>query len=198
MEIVTRPGQPRSTGLAGGVVRIRRVSIYTRAKTSCPTGAFLGNRLAKRTTEMQTTNLYEVSTDRRRLNVDLIHGFLSSSSWAQNIPRRVVEKLIQHSLCFGAFCGGQQVGFGRVITDCATFAYIADVFVVPEHRSHGVAKLVLRAMLQHPDLQGLRRILLATVDAHKLYEQFGFQLLTHPEHYMTIHRPDVYAQGRHK
>ena len=147
---------------------------------------------------MQSPHPYEISTDKRRLDVDLIHNFLSSSYWAQNIPRTVVEKCIQHSLCFGAFCDNRQIGFGRVITDFATFAYIADVFVVSEHRMRGVSKLILRAMLQHPELQGLRRILLATPDAHGLYAQFGFQPLTHSEHYMTIHSPDVYRRSEPK
>lgn len=141
---------------------------------------------------MQTSNPYEISTDKHRLKVDLIYDFLRSAYWSRNIPRSVVEQCIQHSLCFGAFYSGQQVGFGRVITDLATFGYIADLFVVPEHRGRGVSKLLLRAMLEHPDLLGLRRILLATQDAHGLYAQFGFQPLAHAEHYMTIHRPDIY------
>lgn len=138
---------------------------------------------------------YEISTDKRRLNVDLIFDFLRSTDWAKNIPRSVVDRSIENSLCFGAFHDGNQVGFGRVVTDCATFAYIADIFVVPEHRGRGVARLLLREMLDHPVLQGLRRILLATVDAHGLYAQFGFLPLAHPEHYLTIHRPDIYASG---
>lgn len=144
---------------------------------------------------MAARDQYEISTDKRRLNVDLIFEFLRSTDWAKDIPRSVVDRSIENSLCFGAFSDGNQVGFGRVITDCATFAYIADVFVVPEHRGRGVARLLLRAMLEHPELQGLRRILLATVDAHGLYAKFGFVPLAHPEHYLTIHRPDVYAPG---
>jgi GNAT superfamily N-acetyltransferase len=142
---------------------------------------------------MPTPTEYEISTDPGRFDLDLVHEFLSSTYWARNIPRKVVEKSIQHSLCFGAFCGGRQVGFGRVITDRATFAYIADVFVVPEHRRRGVSKLILRAMLDHPDVQGLRRILLATQDAHGLYARFGFVPLENPEHYLTIHRPNPYS-----
>jgi GNAT superfamily N-acetyltransferase len=138
---------------------------------------------------------YEVSTDAARLNVAMIHAFLSRSYWAQKIPLSVVEKSIQHSLCFGVYRADQQVGFARVITDFATFGYLADVFVLPEHRGRGVAKILLQAILQHPELQGLRRLLLATHDAHALYAQFGFRLLASPGDFMSIHRPDVYAAG---
>ena len=144
---------------------------------------------------MQAPRHYEISTDRSRLDVALIHDFLRSSYWAQGIPRAVVERSIQHSLCFGAFLGGRQVGFARVISDFASIAYVADVFVVPEHRGRGISKLLMRAIIEHPDLQGLRRILLATRDAHGLYAQFGFEPLTHPEHFMTLHKPDVYRDG---
>ncbi|MBI2946009.1 MAG: GNAT family N-acetyltransferase [Verrucomicrobia bacterium] len=137
---------------------------------------------------------YVISTEASRMDAGLIHEFLHSSYWAKDIPRAVVEKSLQHSLCFGAFCDGGQVGFARVITDRATFAYLADVFVIPEHRCRGVARKLLRAILDHPELQGLRRLLLATDGAHALYAQFGFQPLAHPEHYMTIHHPDVYRR----
>ncbi len=145
---------------------------------------------------MQAPRHYEISTDRSRLDVALIHDFLRSSYWAQGIPRAVVERSIQHSLCFGAFLGGRQVGFARVISDFASIAYVADVFVVPEHRGRGISKLLMRAIIEHPDLHGLRRILLATRDAHGLYAQFGFEPLAHPEHFMTLHRPDVYRDGK--
>jgi GNAT superfamily N-acetyltransferase len=145
---------------------------------------------------MQASDPYEISTDRNRLDVEQIHRFLSSCYWAANIPRRVVERSIEHSLCFGAFCGNQQVGFARAITDHATFAYIADVFVIPEHRGRGVAKLLIRAIIEHPELQGLRRFLLATSDAHGLYARFGFQPLSHPEHYLTLHNPAVYTPDK--
>ena len=143
---------------------------------------------------MQSSDQYEISTDRSRLDVTLIYDFLRSSYWAKDIPRAVVETAIQHSLCFGAFQGQRQVGFARVITDLATFGYIADVFVVPEQRGRGISKLLLRAILAHPELQGLRRFLLATQDAHGLYAQFGFQPLAHPEHFMTVHHPDLYRR----
>ncbi len=146
---------------------------------------------------MQTPGQYEISTERSRLDLALIHDYLGSSYWAQGIPRAVVERSIQHSLCFGAYLDGRQTGFARVVTDYATFAYVADVFVVPEHRGRGISKLLLRAILEHPELQGLRRFLLATHDAHGLYAQFGFQPLAHPEHFMTVHKPDVYRGENH-
>lgn len=144
---------------------------------------------------MQAPEHYEISTDRSRLDIALIHDFLRSSYWAQGIPREVVERAIQHSLCFGAFLDGRQVGFARVISDFAAIAHIADVFVVPEHRGRGVSKLLMRAIVEHPELQGLRRMFLATRDAHGLYAQFGFQPLTQPEQYMTLRKIDGYRDA---
>lgn len=140
------------------------------------------------------TNHYEISTDRSRLDVSLIHDFLRSSYWAQGIPREIVEKSIEHSLCFGVYCDNGQVGFARVISDFATMAYLADVFIIPSHRKRGASKLLMRAILDHPELQGLRRFLLATWDAHGLYSQFGFQVVPDPDHFMTIHHPDIYRR----
>jgi GNAT superfamily N-acetyltransferase len=147
---------------------------------------------------MPMTDQYEISTDRGRLDVAMIHDFLSSSYWARNIPRAVVERSIQHSLCFGAFHSGRQVAFARVVTDYATMAYLADVFVLPEHRGRGLSKMLVREILAHPELQGLRRLLLATRDAHALYARFGFHALEHPDEFMTIHYPDRYRQGDEK
>ena len=141
---------------------------------------------------MQLPLEYEIVTERNRLDIAMIHGFLQSSYWAKNVPRSVVERSIEGSLCFGVFRGGQQVGFARVVTDFATMAYLADVFVVPEHRGRGISKMLIRAILDHPRLQGLRRFLLATQDAHGLYAQFGFKPLANPEHFMTLHNPNVY------
>jgi N-acetylglutamate synthase-like GNAT family acetyltransferase len=138
---------------------------------------------------------YEISTDRSRLDIALIHDFLRSSCWAQGIPRAVVERSIRHSLCFGAYLDGRQAGFARVISDFATIAHVADVFVVPEHRGRSISKLLMRAIVDHPDLQGLRRFFLATRDAHRLYAQFGFQPLTQPEQFMTLRKIDVYRGG---
>jgi GNAT superfamily N-acetyltransferase len=106
-----------------------------------------------------------------------------------------VERAIAGSLCFGLFSEqGDQVGFARMITDCATFAYLADVYVLEEHRGKGLGKWIVETILAHPSLQGLRRILLATRDAHQLYAQFGFEPLANPESLMSIHRPNVYGQ----
>lgn len=135
---------------------------------------------------------YEVSTERNRMDISLIHESLRSTYWAKNVPRSVVEASIQGSLCFGVFHGAQQVGFARVISDFATMAYLADVFVVPEHRGRGVSKMLMRFILAHPRLQGLRRFFLATQDAHGLYAQFGFEPLANPEHFMTLHNPNGY------
>jgi N-acetylglutamate synthase-like GNAT family acetyltransferase/predicted metal-dependent hydrolase len=138
----------------------------------------------------------EISTERGRLDVDLIHEFLGKESyWAKNVPRDVVERSIANSLCFGVYRDGKQIAFARVISDFATFAYLADVFVVKEERGKGVSKFLVANILAHPQLQGLRRFLLATEDAQGLYAQFGFEPITHPERYMTIHRPDVYSKG---
>ena len=131
--------------------------------------------------------MYTISTEKSRLDIDRIHRYLSEESyWAKNIPRDLVELSIEHSLCFGAFAADEQVGFARVITDYAVFAYLADVFVLAEHRGRGVAKAIMRAIRGHPALQRLRRWHLLTADAHGLYTQFGFHPLTKPEQHMEI------------
>jgi GNAT superfamily N-acetyltransferase len=135
---------------------------------------------------------YQITTDRARLDVDAIHAFLSRSYWSPGIPRAVVERAIANSLCFGALCNGVQVGFARVVTDKATFAYLADVYVLEAHRGRGLARRIMDAVIHHPDLQGLRRMLLATLDAHGLYAKFGFQPLAAPERMMEVHDPDAY------
>ena len=136
-----------------------------------------------------------VSTDRARMDVAMIHRFLSESYWARGIPLALVERSIDHSLCFGAFDGDAQVGFARVITDYATFGYLADVFVLPSHRGHGVGKSLMRAIRQHPDLQTLRRWHLVTRDAHALYAQFGFAPLESPERHMAIAVANAYLRS---
>jgi GNAT superfamily N-acetyltransferase len=127
-----------------------------------------------------------ITTDPARLDLDVIHGFLSGSYWAEGIPREVVERAVRHSLCFGAYQGERQVGFARVVTDRATFAYVSDVFVLPPARGRSIAKRLMAAIMAHPDLQGLRRWTLATRDAHGLYRQFGFGEPRYPERQMEI------------
>ena len=137
----------------------------------------------------------EISTDRARLDVDLIHRYLSEESyWAAGIPRDLVETSIENALCFGAFDGEAQVGFARVVTDYAVFAYIGDVFVVPSHRGRGISKALMNAIRAHPELQRLRRWHLLTRDAHALYEQFGFQTLTAPGRHMESVVTDPYSR----
>lgn len=135
---------------------------------------------------------YAISTDRSRFDLDLIHSFLTSSYWAEGIPREIFERSIENSLCFGIFDHDQQVGFARVITDRATFAYLGDVFIIESHRGRGLSKQLMRAIMEHPELQGLRRWSLVTRDAHKLYEQFGFTLLADAQRHMERHDPEVY------
>ena len=137
---------------------------------------------------------YEISTDRQRLNVAVIHNFLAVESyWSPGIPRVVVERAIENSLCFGVYQGGAQVGFARVVTDKATFALLADLFILAAHRGKGLSKFLMRCVVGHEDLQGLRRLLLLTSDAHGLYRQFGFTELGNPSRFMEVLRQDVYA-----
>jgi GNAT superfamily N-acetyltransferase len=134
-----------------------------------------------------TPVMYTISTDKSRLDTEMIHRFLSKDAyWARNIGRDLVQRSIDNSICFGAYDSGRQVGFARVVTDCATFAYVGDVFVLPSHRGRGVSKQLMQAIREHPDLQQLRRWDLLTRDAHRLYEQFGFRRLSKPERHMEI------------
>ncbi len=127
-----------------------------------------------------------VTTDAARMDLDVIHGFLTRSYWAAGIPRAVVARAVANSLCFGAFDGDRQVGLARVISDFATYAYISDVFVLPSHRGRGVGRRIMAAVMAHPDLQGFRRWSLATRDAHDLYRQFGFGPPRNPDRQMEI------------
>ena len=127
------------------------------------------------------------------MDVDVIHGYLTQSYWSPGIPRATVERAIANSLCWGVFHGEAQVGFARVVTDRATFACLADVFILEAHRGKGLSKLLVQAVLAHPDLQGLRRFTLATRDAHGLYGRFGFKPLANPSRIMEIHDPNAYA-----
>ncbi len=127
-----------------------------------------------------------ISTDPSRLDVEMIHRALTGSYWAAGVPRDLVARSIRHSLCFGAFDGEDQVGFARVISDRATFAYLCDVFVPPTHRGRGVGKQLMSAIMAHPDLQGLRRWMLFTRDAHALYRPYGFTEARYPERLMEV------------
>ncbi len=135
---------------------------------------------------------YEVSTDPGRLDLDAIHAYLSRSYWSPGIPRDTVARAIAGSICFGVYHRGGQVGFARVVTDRATFAYLADVYVLEDHRGRGLSKRLMHAVMSHAELQGLRRVMLATRDAHGLYAQFGFAGLADPSRLMEIVRPDPY------
>lgn len=140
--------------------------------------------------------MYDISTDPSRLDLDAIHAFLSQTYWSPGIPRAVLDRAIANSICIGAFDGSAQVGFVRVVSDRATFAYLADVYVLEAHRGKGLSKRMVEHALGHPDLQGLRRLLLATRDAHGLYAKFGFKPLAAPDRMMEIHRPDAYSAPR--
>ena len=136
----------------------------------------------------------EIGTDASRLDLDMIHAFLTGSYWAAGIPREVLERAVRHSLCFGAYLAGRQVGFARVISDRATFAYVSDVFVLPSERGRGVGGRLMAAIMAHPDLQGLRRWILMTRDAHGLYEKSGFRTIQDPSRCMEIVDRDVYTR----
>lgn len=136
-----------------------------------------------------------ISDDPALLDRALIHRFLAQRSyWAQGVPRDVVERAIDHSLSFGIYETGRQLGFARVVTDSATFAWLADVFIVEEERRRGLGQQLVAAVLAHPRLQGLRRFMLGTLDAHGLYERFGFTPLKNVERFMEIHRPNPYSR----
>ena len=142
---------------------------------------------------------FEISTDPGKIDLHLVHGFLTRSYWAKGIPLETVERSIQGSICFSIFDLEKhdlekQVGFARVISDCSTFAYLADVFVIEPYRGQGLSKWMMACIKSHPHLQGLRRWLLATADAHGLYAQFGFNVLKTPEKWMEIHDAEVYSR----
>jgi GNAT superfamily N-acetyltransferase len=141
---------------------------------------------------------FTISTDRARLDRVVIHRFLAGSYWAAGIPRSVVDESIENALCFGLYedAGGVEVGFARIVSDFATFAYLADVFVLDSHRGLGLATWLMEVIRGHPDLQGLRRWMLATRDAHGLYRKVGFADLAHPEWIMEIVAVDPYRRGQ--
>jgi GNAT superfamily N-acetyltransferase len=137
---------------------------------------------------------FEISTDPARLDVEMVHKFLTNSYWAKGIPLDTVRRSIENSICFGVYQGEQQVGFARIVSDRATFSYLADVFVLPQYRARGLSKWLMECIIGHPDLQGMRRWMLATQDAHGLYAQYGFRMVKQPERWMEIYRPDIYAR----
>lgn len=137
-----------------------------------------------------------ISSERADVDVDLVHRFLHDDAyWCRGVPRAVLETALEHSLCYSAFVDDRQVGFARVISDQATFAYLCDVFVLPEARGQGVSKRLMDTIVADPRLQGLRRFLLATADAHRLYAQYGFAPLAGPDRFMERYKPDVYRNG---
>ena len=137
---------------------------------------------------------YLISTDTNRLDLTVVHSFLTTSYWAAGIPFEIVKKSIEHSLSFGVYKGEQQVGFARIITDYATFAYIGDVFILEEFRGRGLSKWLMEVIADHPELQGLRRWMLLTRDASGLYEKTGFVRPKTPERYMEKHFTDAYNE----
>ena len=144
---------------------------------------------------MEVTNDdgFVISTDKSRLQFDVIQHFLSDESyWAQNRTPEQTRTAIENSICFGLFHGDRQIGFARVVTDQATFAYLGDVFVLPQYRGRGLSKWLMETIIEHSDLQGLRRWILATRDAHGLYQQYGFGQLVHPDRWMELTAPDAY------
>ncbi|MGR5235780.1 GNAT family N-acetyltransferase [Vibrio alfacsensis] len=138
---------------------------------------------------------YRISTAFEDMDLDVIHQFISQSYWAKGIPKQTMDTAVRNAFCFGVFTdANQQIAFARLITDRATFVYLADVFVLPEYRSRGISKWLISEIVAHPDLQGLRRMMLATRDAHGLYAQYGFKPIEPVENFMQIWQPDVYQK----
>ena len=139
---------------------------------------------------------YTVSDDPARLDVKAMHAYLKRSYWSPEIPLEIIERAVQASLCIGAYdAAGAQVGLARFISDFATFAYVCDVYVLEEHRGHGLSKAMMAMAATHPRLQGLRRWNLVTLDAHRLYEQFGFKPIANPDRFMERIVPDIYKRA---
>lgn len=135
---------------------------------------------------------FTISEDKTVLDVDFIHRELAASYWAKAIPKSIVQRGIENSMCFGIYADGKQVGFGRVITDKATFAYLCDVIITEAYRGKGAGKMLMSYIMAHPDLQNLRRFTLGTLDAHELYKHFGFGPPRYPERQMEISVPGIY------
>jgi GNAT superfamily N-acetyltransferase len=135
-----------------------------------------------------------LSTDKTLLDTDAIHRFLSTQAyWSLGIPRETVARSIEHALCFGVYHQGQQIGFARVITDYATIAYLGDVYILENYRGKGLSKWLIENIMAHPDLQGLRRWILLTGDAHELYRKYGWKDIADPSKWMELHKPDIYS-----
>jgi len=141
---------------------------------------------------------YFLSTDKSKIDIEAVHHFLSRSYWAENIPLELVQKSIDNSLCFAVYHQQRLVGFARVISDLTTFAYLADVFIIPEERGKGLAKWLMSVIMEDPRLRGLRRFTLATRDAHGLYSQFGFTPFDKPDRWMQKYDPGVYKRYARK
>ncbi|WP_158135831.1 GNAT family N-acetyltransferase [Vibrio navarrensis] len=140
---------------------------------------------------------YRISTNQDDFDFEVIYRFISQSYWAKDIPKDTLQKALDNSLCFGVLeRTGKQVGFARLITDKATFAYLADVFIVEDSRGKGLSKSLIASVVSHPDVQGLRRMVLATRDAHGLYAQYGFKPIENPEVLMQIWQPNVYSEQK--
>ncbi len=140
-------------------------------------------------------NKYRISTERQLLDIDMIHDFLSTKAyWSLKIPKETVIRSIEHSFCFGVYKDSEQVGFARVITDYSTIAYLGDVFILESHRGKGLSKLLIAAIMNHNKLQGLRRWILLTGDAHGLYEQYGWKELADSSYWMELHNSKVYQK----
>ena len=139
-------------------------------------------------------NGYCISTEKARLDIKAIHHFLSTKAyWSLNIPLSRVEEAVAHSLNFGLYLKEQQIGYARVISDFASVAYLGDVYVLPDFRGQGLSKWLMQTIMEYPDLQGLRRWILSTADAHGLYKQFGWKSVTYPERWMEVHNKEVYS-----
>jgi len=147
------------------------------------------------TLSWQRDDGYEISTDPARLDVDALYAFLSGEAyWSKGIPRHLIERAIENSMVFGLYFGEEQVGYTRVVSDRATYAYLCDVYVLDSHRGKGLGKWLMEMVMGHPELQGLRRWMLATRDAHGLYRQYGFTDLHDPSRFMELWDPDIYRR----
>ena len=162
-----------------------------------PRGRVIPDKTMPNKTEFeQRRGEFFISTDKSKLDIDTIHGYLVRSYWAKNIPREIVARAIENSFCFGIYSVSKQIGFARVISDFATYAHLADVFVLEEFRGRGLSKWLMQCIIEHPELQGFRRFTLATKDAHGLYAQFEFKPLESPDRYMERFDPNVYQKTK--